>query len=161
MERKKKILIGVLLVVVVIALVMGFYPMVTVAKINATLKVTHSSPYDVTAENIQISVAKVSYGEYMFSNRRSVSEREKNGADIVNLSVNFTLMTPTGTNLTLGLFDLTGEGYKDFNLVVGSNEGLSGSGQFTLFIEIRLSVEPPAGLSIELTKTITRTFEVP
>jgi hypothetical protein len=56
---------------------------------------------------------------------------------------------------------LTGEGSKDFNLVVGPNEGLEESGEFILFIEINLNVNPPAGPSIELNKTIEGTFEVP
>lgn len=162
MERKKKIIIGVLVIIVVsIALIVGIYPMVTVAKINVTLEVTHSSSYDVFAKNMQIVVTKVSYIEYTFFGRRSVSEQEKMSADIIDLEVNFILQTPTGTNLTIGQFDLTGEGFKDFNLVVGPNEGLEESGEFILFIEINLSVNPPAGPSLELNKTIEETFEVP
>jgi|GEM_PF-3040628 hypothetical protein len=162
MERKKKIIIGVLVIIVVsIALIVGIYPMVTVAKINVTLEVTHSSSYDVSAKNMQIVVTKMSYIEYTFFSRRSVSEHEKMGADIINLEVNFILQTPTGTNLTIGQFDLTGEGSKDFNLVVGPNEGLEESGEFILFIEINLNVNPPAGPPIELNKTIEGTFEVP
>jgi peptidoglycan hydrolase-like amidase len=162
MERRKKILIGIVsIVVVIVVLLVGAYPTVTVAKISSTLKVSKSSPYDVTEEKVLIKVARISYMDYTFSNRRSVNEREKDKADIVTLEVIFDLSTPTGTNLTIGQFDLAGEGFKEFNLVVGPNEGLTESGTFVLFIKIHLTVKPPTGFKMELTKTISKTFEVP
>lgn len=162
MERKKKIIIGILIAIIaIVALLMGAYPTVVVAHISATLEVTHSSPYDVTAKNVEIKVAKMSYIGYTFSAKQSVEEREKTDINIVDLEVNFLLQTPTGTNLTIGQFDLAGGGFKDFNLIVGPNEGLGEDGTFTLFIEIHLEVDPLTGPSMELRRTIERTFTVP
>jgi len=161
MDRRKK-MIGVLIAVVaVVALLAGAYPTVVVANISATLEVTHSSPYDVTVRNVEIKVTRMSYVGYAFSAKQSVGEREKTDINIVDLGVKFILETPTGSNLTIGQFDLAGRGFKDFNLIVGPNEGLREDGTFTLFIDMYLKVNPPAGPSIELRKTIERTFEVP
>ena len=161
-KRKKIIIVGVLFAVIaVVALLVGAYPTVVVANISATLEVTHSSPYDVTARNVEIKITKMSYVGYAFSAKQSVREREKTDINIVDLEVKFLLKTPTGSNLTIGQFDLAGRGFKDFNLIVGPNEGLREDGTFTLFIEMHLKVNPPAGPSIDLRKTIERTFKVP
>ena len=116
MERKK-ILIGIVsIVVVIVVLLVGAYPAVTVAKISSTLKVSKSSPYDVTVEKTLIKVTRVSYIDYTFSNRRSVNEREKAAAGIVTLEVIFNLSTPTGTNLTIGQFDLREKDLRNLTL---------------------------------------------
>lgn len=162
MISKGKMVATAAIIAVVVGLVFaGTYPAVTAAKISCELLASHSSPYDVKDQGITINVVKLSYLEYATSRKRSVSERQTTATDIVTVKITFNLETPTGTNLTIGEFDLAGEGFKEFNLVIGPNEGLTESGTFTLTIEIYLKAQPIGIPVVELTKTIERTFTVP
>jgi len=128
---------------------------VTVAIASGTLEAAQTSQYDVTERAIEITVGKMSQLEYAISKRAEVQERNvEPSVDVVTLTVTFYLQTPRGETIKQAEFNLKGEGFKDFKLIIGPKEGLTENGEHVLKIQIHLKVTPPAGQAPKVEKTI-------
>lgn len=81
---------------------------------------------------------------------------------VVNLTITFKLLTPTGKQIEFEPLKLGKGGIHNFTLIIGPDEGIETSGTFTLIVTFRLKVTTPAGVSvIDSTKTIQVSFTVP
>ncbi len=140
---------------------------VTVAIVSGSTMVSSPVAVKVEALSIQVdaSLKNVSRLDYLLMRKgkpRVTSSEPTEMVNVVDLKIEFKLKTPTGTELSLGILEIGKGGRHDFELIVGPNEGLKGSGNFTLIIEFHLKVTTPAGITVvELTRTITVTFTIP
>jgi len=140
---------------------------VTIAIVSGSA--TISSPTMVKmgplVPQVDISVKNVSQLDYMLMKKgkpRVTSSKPTAMTNVVDLTIKFTLKTPTGTELTFEPLKIGEGGEHNFELIIGPNEGLQGTGNFTLTIEFHLKVTTPAGVTVtDLTKTITVTFTIP
>ena len=81
---------------------------------------------------------------------------------VVNLTITFTLITPTNVTLSFEPLKLGKGGVHNFTLVIGPDEGLTGTGTFKLIITFKLTVTRPDGTKVlDLTRIIEVTFTVP
>ena len=76
----------------------------------------------------------------------SESKPQELGVGVVDLTIKFTLVTPT-KNISFEPLKLGKGGVHNFTLVLGPDEGIS-TGKFKLVIEFYLKVETPAGITI-------------
>ncbi|MGQ4892808.1 MAG: hypothetical protein ACP6IP_10030 [Candidatus Njordarchaeia archaeon] len=81
--------------------------------------------------------------------------------DIVNLTIVFSLTTPSNKTIMFEPLKLGKGGVHNFTLVLGPDEGVSGNGRFNLTIMFSLKVTTPAGITIvEIHKAINVVFQI-
>jgi len=163
--------IAIALIVLILIFGGGFFYLNTqnVTIVIVSGSATISSPTMVKigplVPQVDISVENVSQLDYMLMKRgkpRVTSSEPTAMTNVVDLTIKFTLKTPTGTELSFEPLKIGEGGKHNFELIIGPNEGLQGSGNFTLVIEFHLKVTTPAGVTVvELTRTITVTFTIP
>jgi len=114
---------------------------------------------------VSMSVRNVSRLNYIMMSRGKpmiTSSSEIQMPYVVNLTITFSLVTPTGKTLTFEPLKLGKGGVHNFTLIIGPDEGLTETGTFRLTITFSLKVTTPAGVTVvELTKIIEVIFTVP
>ncbi len=113
-------------------------------------------------EDANVIVKNISRLEYARNHGRPrITASKPEDIGVVNLTIKFTLITPTNHTISFEPLKIGKGGTHNFTLVIGPDEGLT-SGRFRIVIEFFLQVTTPAGITIwRISITIVRSFEVP
>jgi len=156
----------VLIVLVIVGLIFGGMLIylktqnVTVALVDGTATISSLSV------KVDVSVENVSQLDYMLmldkGKPKVTSSKPEEIQNVVNLTISFTLKTPTGKELGFEPLKIGEAGKHNFELVIGPNEGLDETGEFKLIVKFHLKVTTPTGMLVaQQIITITVEFTVP
>lgn len=118
---------------------------------------------------VQINVHTMNSYEYVMSGvagRTEVSEEDTEDGAIVDITIIFTLRTPSNQTIeiTLEPGNAEGAGQKIVETILGPDEGINTSGEFHLSIVIMIEITPPGFdepvVDLDL-EPVNRTFTVP
>ena len=159
---KTKVILTVLVVLGLVFSGVFFYletQNVTVAIVSGSTTVS-----SLIAE-VDVTVKNVSQLDYILMEKgkpKVTSSRPKETQNVVNLTISFTLKTPTGKELSFEPLKIGEAGEHNFELIIGPNEGLDETGEFKLTIKFHLKVTTPTGMLVaQQIITITVEFTVP
>lgn len=163
--------IAIALIVLILIFGAGFLYLktqnVTIAIVRGSATISSPTMVKIVAltPKVGILVKNISQFDYMLMKKgkpRVTSSEPTAMTNVVDLTIKFTLKTPTDAELSFEPLKIGKGGKHDFELIIGPDEGLQESGTFTLTIEFNLKVTTPAGTPVvELTRTITVTFTIP
>ena len=132
---------------------------VTVAIVSGSATVSSLIP------EVSVTVKNISQLDYILMERgkpKVTSSRPEETQNVVNLTISFTLETPTGEKLSFEPLKIGEAGEHSFELIIGPNEGLNETGEFKLTIKFHLKVTTPTGMLVaQQIMTITVEFTVP
>ncbi|TFG14321.1 hypothetical protein EU537_03835 [Candidatus Thorarchaeota archaeon] len=125
--------------------------------------------FDIGLQQVQIDVSSQSSYEYALSRitgRTETSESNSNTPADVQITIEFTLTTPSNQTIvfTLNPGQMQGTGEKQVRTILGPDEGISVTGEFHLTIVISIQITPPTFdnpvVDLEL-NPVNRTFSIP
>ncbi|MGV9102848.1 MAG: hypothetical protein ACOC3C_01870 [Candidatus Thorarchaeota archaeon] len=125
--------------------------------------------FDVGLSQVEVDVGSMNSYQYVITGvtgRTEVNEENAEDGAIVDISIIFTLQTPSNhtIEITLEPGNAEGTGEKIVKTTLGPDEGIETSGEFHLSIVIMIKITPPGFdepvLDLDL-EPVNRTFTIP